>query len=383
MINILFFAITLILYNFALFVFFLISFPLCCIFLFNSRTRDYFNRFSMPRLTGSTLVHGASVGEHSGTLPLKDRFNEPVFSVNTSTGLKKLRGNGVQAIFMPWDLLPLSLILASRFRQLFYTESELNPNLIFLAYLLGKKQCILNLRFSEKKMKYYQMASFFYRRLFNFLNASFTKDVYEQAKAERLRIRSSVIGNTKYTGLCLSKKDLRRDVLLFASTHLSDEEMISRFLSKEFLAGKIVIIAPRHIGRCPEVFKRFASFSPEIFKDPEKLRSSTLYIVTTMGRLNDLYPRSYITFIGGSFKQEVGGHNPVEPASFGSKVLMGPDYGNFRSEVSILKKHGILNIVRDFTEVNFSDAPISRDNYSKALEELSPSETGLSKLFSV
>ena len=205
MINIVFFALTLILYNFALFVFFLISFPFCWIFLFNSRTLDYFNRFSIPRQTGSTLVHGASVGEHSGTLPLKDRFNEPVFSVNTFSGLKKLRGNGVEAIFMPWDLLPLSLILASRFRQFYYTESELNPNLIFLAYLLGKKQRIFNLRFSEKKMRYYQMASFFYRRLFTFLSASFTKDVYEQAKAEKLQIRTSVIGNTKYTGLCLSK----------------------------------------------------------------------------------------------------------------------------------------------------------------------------------
>jgi len=49
-----------------------------------------------------------------------------------------------------------------------------------------------------------------------------------------------------------------------------------------------------------------------------------------MGELNNLYAVSDIALLGGAFKADVGGHNPLEPAHFGCKVITGKHYFNQR-----------------------------------------------------
>ena len=42
-----------------------------------------------------------------------------------------------------------------------------------------------------------------------------------------------------------------------------------------------------------------------------------------MGELNNIYKISDIAILGGAFKKDVGGHNPLEPAHFGCKIITG------------------------------------------------------------
>ncbi|MFW2582296.1 3-deoxy-D-manno-octulosonic acid transferase, partial [Aliarcobacter butzleri] len=49
-----------------------------------------------------------------------------------------------------------------------------------------------------------------------------------------------------------------------------------------------------------------------------------------MGILNDIYAISDVVILGGAFGK-IGGHNPIEPAYFGCKLISGKNIFNQRS----------------------------------------------------
>jgi 3-deoxy-D-manno-octulosonic-acid transferase len=53
-------------------------------------------------------------------------------------------------------------------------------------------------------------------------------------------------------------------------------------------------------------------------------------ILDTMGELGRIYGIAGISFVGGSLVPE-GGHNLLEPASFGCPVLFGPHMDDFKT----------------------------------------------------
>ena len=68
-----------------------------------------------------------------------------------------------------------------------------------------------------------------------------------------------------------------------------------------------------------------------------------------MGELAGTYAVGDINFVGGSWA-EVGGHNILEPASFGKPVFFGPVMHNFRDISRILKDCGAGIEVKDGEE---------------------------------
>ena len=131
LIDYLIFSTLFITYNFLLVIAAFISFVLSPFFLFNKRTTDYFYRFRLN--CGERykyLIHGASVGEHNGTLPLKTIFKSLLYTVNTTTGFEKLKRNNVSANYLPWDLPILIIPYISRVDKIIIAESEINPNMI-------------------------------------------------------------------------------------------------------------------------------------------------------------------------------------------------------------------------------------------------------------
>ncbi|MEC7258897.1 MAG: 3-deoxy-D-manno-octulosonic acid transferase, partial [Pseudomonadota bacterium] len=53
-----------------------------------------------------------------------------------------------------------------------------------------------------------------------------------------------------------------------------------------------------------------------------------VYLADTLGELGTWYALAPIVFLGGSLR-EIGGHNPLEPASAGAAILNGPHVTNF------------------------------------------------------
>jgi len=51
-----------------------------------------------------------------------------------------------------------------------------------------------------------------------------------------------------------------------------------------------------------------------------------IILVDAMGELNNIYNISDIAIVGGAFRKDVGGHNPLEPAFFGCKIITGKHF---------------------------------------------------------
>jgi len=87
----------------------------------------------------------------------------------------------------------------------------------------------------------------------------------------------------------------------------------------------LLIVAPRHIKNkleirflCERYGLLYAFDSRGEFRE-----DIDVYIVDTYGRLNLFYAIADVAFVGGSLR-DFGGHNPLEPASFGVPVIFGP-----------------------------------------------------------
>ena len=119
--------------------------------------------------------------------------------------------------------------------------------------------------------------------------------------------------------------------------YLGDNEQAHRADSRKSAAkptpktqkmdSSLLILAPRHPERFTQVASLLAGYplaSARFSHDPNALTNPSLDVVLldTLGELNNCYAIADIVILGGAFTQ-AGGHNPLEPAFFGTKLISG------------------------------------------------------------
>lgn len=140
-----------------------------------------------------------------------------------------------------------------------------------------------------------------------------------------------------------------RPLWLAASTHPADEGAVLAAHSQVMNAfpKALLIIAPRHPYR-GEPLQQLADgqgFDVARRSLGDDVSAGTqVYIADTLGEIGAFFALSPITFLGGSFGEE-GGHNPYEPASFGSAILYGPRVKNFSDAYAALSDTRAANMV--------------------------------------
>ncbi|MBW2206157.1 MAG: hypothetical protein JRG79_04545 [Deltaproteobacteria bacterium] len=117
------------------------------------------------------------------------------------------------------------------------------------------------------------------------------------------------------------------------STHGGEEEIILDVFEKlcPLFPGLRLILAPRRVERATGVHRLCTQRG---FKSA--LRNGLtndsgpwdVLVLDTMGELGRIYGIGALSFVGGSLVP-IGGHNLLEPASFGRPVLFGPYTHNF------------------------------------------------------
>ncbi len=90
-------------------------------------------------------------------------------------------------------------------------------------------------------------------------------------------------------------------------------------------------------------------------------RSAQVVLVDTVGDLAALYAAADVAFVGGSLVGGVGGHNLLEPASFGLPVLTGPSYFNARDIARLLLIQGAALQVDNAKELAAAVAQLLAD----------------------
>jgi len=165
--------------------------------------------------------------------------------------------------------------------------------------------------------------------------------IYAQSEADKNRFLAlgakhvEVIGNIKLAGEIVKTKSYEkpeRECIVAGSTHAGEEESILKaFVEYKKQGDSILIVVPRHPERFESVYALMQEYAKRNaltlskFSEGAELKSD-LVLVDVMGELNNIYAISDIAILGGAFKEDVGGHNPLEPAYFGCKIITGKHF---------------------------------------------------------
>ncbi|MCG3661304.1 lipid IV(A) 3-deoxy-D-manno-octulosonic acid transferase [Aliarcobacter butzleri] len=279
--------------------------------------------------------HSCSMGETRAIKPLIENYKDNVnLSVITNTGFDEAKTITQNVRFLPFEIfLPFWI---TKQKVLVVMEAELWYMLFLVAKRKGAKTFLINARISDKSYNSYKRFAFFYKMIFQNIDKVFAQSEVDKTRLEELGATNiEVIGNIKLAQLPSKKLDLAKPegVLITAgSTHENEEELVLKSYKKEF--GKLVIV-PRH----PERFIKVDNLIKEYIKgknltynkysDNENFNSDII-LVDKMGILNDIYAISDVVILGGAF-EKIGGHNPIEPAYFGCKLISGKNIFNQKS----------------------------------------------------
>ncbi|STQ86357.1 3-deoxy-D-manno-octulosonic acid transferase [Helicobacter muridarum] len=333
-------------------------------------------------------LHACSLGEVSSLKPIVDSIpsTKSIFlTVITNTGFTKaynLFGNrkNLSIEYLPFEsLLPL---VAPTCKNLLVFEAEIWLMLFFHAKRLGAKTKLINARISKRSFKRYLMLKNFYKHIFlhiDYVLAQSNKDL------SRLKLLGAnnihVIGNIKILSTIKPSKlytKPKRLIVLAASTHDKEEELILESFIKfrniynkkksnetkkghyEYKSSKpnpLLIIAPRHPERFGIVYNLCAKSAnvncwsdwitntqcnEESSKETLDNIQSDILLIDTLGELINLYAISDIVILAGSF-EKIGGHNPLEPATFDNVLISGKEIFNQQALFSCVENYYLVS----------------------------------------
>jgi 3-deoxy-D-manno-octulosonic-acid transferase len=362
-------------------------------------------------------IHAVSVGEVKAAAALTQRIKEQLpdvpilLSTTTPAGretAEKILGNKIPLIYYPLDFYPCVKRALKFFhpRVFIALETELWPNFLFQANKSGSKLILVNGRISERSFKRYSK----FRWLFQPLLESFKLLMVRHGDDARYLIslgaRSEdvlVLGNIKYDGLVNQAQEALKislrpnfhlkgtEPVIVAGSTRGGEELILLSVYrrlKAFFPELILILAPRHISRCPEIEAqlRRQGIAYETYSQvrlPGRPRKEAVILIDRIGDLFALYSLASLAFGGASLVPK-GGQNILEPAAWGKPVFYGPHMEDFKDARDFLEKAGAGIQVADEIELYermhyFLDHPEEAAERGEAGREALKSQTGLTQ----
>jgi len=324
-------------------VLYLLALPLLITLSFKSKYRQSipsrFFLFNNPRFEKDNGIwfHVCSLGEARALKPIIELLKDKEIKITTvtHTGQAEAKKYDAEVRYLPYEMfLPFWM---KKEKLLVVLEAEFWYMLFVAAASRGTKVVLLNARISEKSAKKYLQLSWFYQRML-----ANVEIIYAQSEADKNRFLAlgakniEVIGNIKLAGEIKKTKvyeKLECEVIVAGSTHPSEEESVLKsFIEyrKQENSAKLIVV-PRHPERFNDVWQLMNSYADKnslsISRFSEKTDFETdLVLVDAMGELNNIYAISDIAILGGAFRDDVGGHNPLEPAHFGCKIITGKHF---------------------------------------------------------
>lgn len=329
--------------------------------------------------------HTCSMGETKAIKPLVDEFKEVNISVITNTGFDEAVNLTSNVRYLPFEIfLPFWI---TRQKALVVMEAELWYMLFLCAKNKGAKTYLINARISDKSYKSYKKFAFFYKRVFRNIDKVFAQTDIDKERLLELGAKDvEVIGNIKLAQLPKVTKEFRKvdDILITAgSTHENEEKLILESYSRKY--GKLVIV-PRH----PERFEKVDLLIKEYVKKNnltyhkfsiQEDFNSDIILVDKLGELNNIYAISDVVILGGAF-EKVGGHNPVEPAYFGCKLISGEQIFNQKSlfecvnDYKIVKNDELKECLENIDKLNNSSL-VQEGDLKPIIDELKGNINGI------
>ena len=344
--------------------------------------------------------HAASIGELKSILTILDNLKKKdnleflitTVTLSSSNLANKIFKNeeNVYHRFFPID----SFFLMKKFLHLwnpsaiFLVDSEIWPNLIFLAKKRKIPLSIINARITKKTFNRWKLFPNTSKEIFSSFALCLTSNNESKDYLFKLNVKNVFyLGNIKFLSKVDSAKNTnfnntfleKQKFWCAISTHHGEEKfclLVHKILRQQIKNLKI-IIAPRHINRVIEIKKLCESFdlTAQILNEHDNIsKGIDVVIINSYGNLNKFLFHLKSVFIGKSTLKKLqndGGQNPIEPAKLGCKIYHGPYVYNFQEIYKILKENNIskeINGVNDLVEELISDfKKINKENPEKFL----------------
>jgi 3-deoxy-D-manno-octulosonic-acid transferase len=281
--------------------------------------------------------HSCSMGETNALKPIFDKLDtdEINLSVITNTGFEQGSKMVKNVRYLPFEIfLPFWV---KKEKLLLVMEAELWYMMFLSAKIKGTRTVLINARINDKSYATYKKYSFFYKQIFKNIDKIFAQSEIDKERLQELGGQNiEVIGNIKLARLPKVTKEFKKPectVVTAGSTHDGEEELILKHWDKQ--KGKLIIV-PRHPERFDTVYALIeyyfqnSELSYHRFSQQEDFESD-IVLVDKMGELVNIYAISDLVILGGGFIQTAGGHNPIEPAYFGCKLISGKTIFNQKS----------------------------------------------------
>ena len=322
-------------------------------------------------------IHACSLGEVNSLQAILDKnlSQKKLLTTTTNTGFAKANElfssyKNVAIAYLPFEIF-IPFIMPKGLKKLVVLEAELWFMLFFCAKNAGAKNILLNARISAKSYPKYKKNVWFYKRLFCYIDKVFCQQEADKERLSELGAQNiEVIGNIKalikpQTSENFAIFSTYKDALLAsganlivaASTHKGEEELILRSFKANFSDSPStrLIIVPRHPERFGEVWGLIEShgFNATKYSQNGLNAESQVILLDTIGQLINAYAIADCVILGGSFVK-MGGHNPLECAHFGVKLISGEHIFNqlalfaLVEGYKIAKNNELCDILGDF-----------------------------------
>jgi 3-deoxy-D-manno-octulosonic-acid transferase len=323
-------------------VLFIIALPLLVILSFKEKYKESiparFFLFKNPKFESDNGIwfHVCSLGEARALKPILQELEDEQVKITTitQTGQNEAKKYKAEVRYLPYEMyLPFWI---KPQKKLIVLEAEFWYMLFAVAHAKGASIILLNARISDKSVDKYMKFAWFYKKLLANVDMIFAQSEVDKNRFLALGAKNiEVIGNIKLAGEIKKTKEYTKaecETIVAGSTHRDEEKSIlDAFVGYNKDKNKKLIIVPRHPERFDEVYALMQEYaqrfglSLERFQETQKMEADMI-LVDKMGELNNMYAISDIAILGGAFRDDIGGHNPLEPAFFGCKIITGKHF---------------------------------------------------------
>lgn len=330
--------------------------------------------------------HAVSLGETNTVAPLLDKLLQQGYQIwltnTTQTGFARGASRFAEDIaqgrmshsYVPVDSPAVIENFLAHVQPIaaLFVETELWAHILTILAQQNIPSILVNGRLSAASVKRYQKISAVSRSMMQNLTLIIAQDEKSAqrfcelgADSSQVQVAGSlkwVINTPKITNINaitppkigtekiidVDLEQFNRPIWVAASTH-SGEEEIALAWQQQLLAipahsETLLIIVPRHPERFDEVAALIQKSGLKMARrsHQDAIHAQTqVYLADSMGELMTWFALADVALVGGSLVN-IGGHNPVEPASVATPILMGRYTQSCQAVVDMLAGVGAL-----------------------------------------
>ncbi len=309
-----------------------------------------FNRYDI-------WLHAASVGEVKSLdfIIQKNLQNGKKILITTTTIKSReiaLQHSSalVHHKFLPLDfpVFYIIFLIKNLSNKVIIAESEIWPNFFLILKIFKKEAILFNARISKNSQEKWQKIPFVLQNLLKSCKIIIAQSKDSQQFLQKFHHNVKYFGNLKMLNLNFAKpekieekilnfvENSKKPIMCVASTHEGEDDLIIPVIA-QFQNKYNIIYVPRHPHRAVEISKTLNKngINHSIFSSYHN--GFECLLMDQIGFLTQVLSQTELALYGGSFLPHLKGHNILEAANFGCKIITGPFVETFSEIIEEMK----------------------------------------------